>query len=41
MRKFSSETEKLEFIKLAVDAITDNNALQELKMLLKGMELNK
>ncbi len=41
MRKFSAETEKLEFIKLAVDAITDNNALQELKILLKGMELNK
>lgn len=39
MKNYSSDVEKLEFIKLATDAINDPSALNELKILIKGMEL--
>ena len=39
MRNYSNQMEKLEFIKLAVDAISSSKSLNELKILLKGMEL--
>jgi len=39
LKKYSSDLEKLEFIKLAVDSINDSDALSELKILIKGVEL--
>lgn len=39
MKNYSNEIDKLEFMKLAVDALSDPNAAKELKIMLKGIEL--
>lgn len=39
MKNYSNEIDKLEFMKLAVDALSDPNASKELKIMLKGIEL--
>lgn len=39
MKSYSAQVEKLEFIKLAVDSISDRSALEELKILIRGIEL--
>ncbi len=41
MKDYSVDVEKLDFIKLAVDSLDSNEALNELKIFLKGMELAK
>ncbi|MBQ2870583.1 helix-turn-helix transcriptional regulator [bacterium] len=39
MKNYSEEIEKLEFVKLAVDALSDPQAANELKIMLRGIEL--
>jgi len=40
IKKFSESQKRLEFIDLSIDALSSKKALQELKSVIKGMELN-